>query len=108
MSVTSNRRFHPLTPLHEPLLGLPSTALGPEQGLSLAQNLSGKQFSCYLLRMARPKKDDQDRLRHTVPVLFNDHDLQIITRMTRAHGISRGEAVRRLFRAGAELTEQNS
>ena len=52
--------------------------------------------------MPRPEKDPAERLDHQLPVLFTRQDMELITQVARAHGISKGEAVRRLMRAGAD------
>lgn len=55
--------------------------------------------------MPRPPKEPADKLVYGVTVLFPKDMHAKIVRMARAHGISKGEAVRRLVSKAIELTD---
>lgn len=55
--------------------------------------------------MPRLPKDPAEKLEYGVTVLFNKADYVVIERMARAHGISKGEAVRRLVSKAIQQTD---
>lgn len=55
--------------------------------------------------MPRPPKDPADKLEYGVTVLFTKTDYDAIDRMARKHGMSKGEAVRRLVRRAIRLDD---
>lgn len=53
--------------------------------------------------MPRPTKDPAEKLDHGVSVLFTKADYDEIKEHARAHGISMGEAVRRLVQKALRI-----
>jgi hypothetical protein len=53
--------------------------------------------------MPRARRDEADptQLRNSVGVMFNDADMEMITRVAKRYGMSKSAAVRLLARAGA-------
>ena len=45
---------------------------------------------------------DRDKLTHYQPVLFSTNDIELIERVRKEYGISRGAAVRLMMRHGAK------